>query len=255
MEILKPDLSPGMERNCFVSSHMKHDSDLISKQNTDKSQHIRMWQQNNYLTDSGIHSALGTHTPSISSKVGTEDADADDSFNYHKSNMPQWFNSSLNLTESLLSPGTPSSSSVLGVDSLSDIVGASHSTGNIDFRSSKLLEIDTDEAASAIPELVKLIKDEDDQVIIYQSAMMVFQLSKSEAIDALIKSWDMLNCIISALDRTEDPETVRFLSGTLYNISQTQIGLKVSYYTFILYLGYICCKLHTLFSKAFKLFG
>ncbi|CAH8529630.1 unnamed protein product [Heterobilharzia americana] len=195
------------------------DADGVSTQTVDKCQRVKMWQQTNYLSDSGIHSAVGTHTPSISSKMGVDDTEADDRyFGQKPGHLPHWsstFPLSVNPSDScLLSPATPSTSSILGVDSLSD-VGGSHSA-----------KIDTDEAAGAIPELVKLIKDEDDQVIIYQSSMMVFQLSKSEAIDALIKSRDMIDCIISALDRTEDPETVRFLAGTLYNISQMQPGLK-----------------------------
>ncbi|CAH8551449.1 unnamed protein product [Schistosoma rodhaini] len=205
------------------------DTDSVSTQMVDKCHRVKMWQQTNYLSDSGIHSAVGTHTPSISSKVECDDTEADDRYFTQKpDHLPQWssFPLSVNPSDScLLSPATPSTSSILGVDSLSD-VGGSHSASNVDLRGNKLPEIDTDEAAGAIPELVKLIKDEDDQVIIYQSSMMVFQLSKSEAIDALIKSRDMIDCIISALDRTEDPETVRFLAGTLYNISQMQPGLK-----------------------------
>ncbi|CAH8846732.1 unnamed protein product [Trichobilharzia szidati] len=206
------------------------DSDGVSTQMVDKCQRVKMWQQTNYLSDSGIQSAVGTHTPSISSKMGIDDTEVDDRYFSQKcGHLPQWsstFPLSVNPSDScLLSPATPSTSSILGVDSLSD-VGGSHSASNVDLRGNKLPEIDTDEAAGAIPELVKLIKDEDDQVIIYQSSMMVFQLSKSEAIDALIKSRDMIDCIISALDRTEDPETVRFLAGTLYNISQMQPGLK-----------------------------
>lgn len=207
------------------------DADSVPSQMVDKCHRVKMWQQTNYLSDSGIHSAVGTHTPSISSKVECDDAEVDDRYLTQKpGHLPHWssFPLSVNPSDScLLSPATPSTSSILGVDSLSD-VGGSHSASNVDLRGNKLPEIDTDEAAGAIPELVKLIKDEDDQVIIYQSSMMVFQLSKSEAIDALIKSRDMIDCIISALDRTEDPETVRFLAGTLYNISQMQPGLKVS---------------------------
>ncbi|VDQ03552.1 unnamed protein product [Trichobilharzia regenti] len=190
------------------------DSDGVSTQMVDKCQRVKMWQQTNYLSDSGIQSAVGTHTPSISSKMGIDDTEVDDRYFSQKCGpLPQWsstFPLSVNPSDScLLSPATPSTSSILGVDSLSD-VGGSHSASNVDLRGNKLPEIDTDEAAGAIPELVKLIKDEDDQVIIYQSSMMVFQLSKSEAIDALIKSRDMIDCIISALDRTEDPETAIF---------------------------------------------
>lgn len=207
---------------CFEESYSDH--------RMNKCHEIKMWQKNNYMTDSGIHSAMSTHTPSVISKSGREDDDR--YLTQHTGSYGGWPTSlppPINPTDScVLSPATPSSCSVLGIDSLADTPGGSHSASCVDLRGNKLSELDTDEAAIAIPELVKLIKDEDDQVIIYQSSMMVFQLSKSEAIDALIKSADMIDCIIAALDRTDDPETVRFLSGTLYNMSQTQMGLKVS---------------------------
>ncbi|KAA3673637.1 catenin beta 1 [Paragonimus westermani] len=194
-----------------------------------KCEQIKVWQQSSYLSDSGIHTAAGTNTPSVSSKAGIEENELEEHLVNQRSSFGQWPSFSLSVNpvdSSMLSPATPSTGSVLGIDALGDTPGGSYSASNMDLRGNKLPEIDTDEAASAIPELVKLIKDEDDQVIIYQSSMMVFQLSKSEAIDALIKSMEMIGCIISALGRTDDPETVRFLSGTLYNMSQTQTGLK-----------------------------
>ncbi|KAF8560540.1 hypothetical protein P879_07949 [Paragonimus westermani] len=194
-----------------------------------KCEQIKVWQQSSYLSDSGIHTAAGTNTPSVSSKAGIEENELDEHLINQRSSFGQWPSFPLSVNpgdSSMLSPATPSTGSVLGIDALGDTPGGSYSASNMDLRGNKLPEIDTDEAASAIPELVKLIKDEDDQVIIYQSSMMVFQLSKSEAIDALIKSMEMIGCIISALGRTDDPETVRFLSGTLYNMSQTQTGLK-----------------------------
>ncbi|THD18821.1 Beta-catenin [Fasciola hepatica] len=202
---------------------------VSSSQPLEKCQDVKLWQQSHYMADSGIHSALGTHTPSLSGKLGVDEVESDDHYQRGCS-FNQWPSFPLSANpgdSSLLSPATPSTGSVMGVDNLGDTPGGSHSTSNVDLRGNKLPDIDTDEAASAIPDLVKLIKDEDDQVIIYQSSMMVFQLSKSEAIDALIRSNEMIECIISALDRTDDPETVRLLSGTLYNMSQTQTGLKL----------------------------
>jgi len=42
------------------------------------------------------------------------------------------------------------------------------------------IQDDADLATRAIPELIKLLNDED-QVVVYQAAMMVHQLSKKEA--------------------------------------------------------------------------
>jgi len=42
----------------------------------DSSQQTMMWQQNQYLTDSGIHSSSTTQAPSISSKHGLDHLEA-----------------------------------------------------------------------------------------------------------------------------------------------------------------------------------
>lgn len=200
----------------------------------DKKQQTRLWQQNQYLADSGIQSALTTHTPSINSKGNLDEIEPEESILSQASGpyVPAWSSSgpmSVYPSEScLLSPGTPSASSIIGMDHNSEVTGmpCSRSDATMDMRGNKISDLDTDEAENAIPELVRLIKDEDDKFVIYQASTMVFHLSKSEAIDALIQSKEMISCILSALDPTGDPETVRLLAGTLYNMSQTQTGLK-----------------------------
>lgn len=227
--------SRGELSNC---SYLSESYDLLEApmQPLDKKQQTRMWQKSQYMADSGIQSAMTTHTPSINSKLSLEEIEPEESILSQASGpyVPAWSSSgpmSVYPSEScLLSPGTPSASSLIGLDH-SDVgsMTCSRSDNQLDPRGNKLPDIDTDEAESAIPELVRLIKDEDDKFVIYQASTMVFQLSKSEAIDALIQSKEMISCILSALDPTGDPETVRFLSGTLYNMSQTQTGLKVSH--------------------------
>uniref|UniRef100_A0A0X3PKH1 Catenin beta n=1 Tax=Schistocephalus solidus TaxID=70667 RepID=A0A0X3PKH1_SCHSO len=217
-------------------SYLSETYDLLEApmQPLDKKQQTRLWQQNQYLADSGIQSALTTHAPSINSKLSIEEIEPDESILSQASGpyVPAWSSSgpmSAYPSEScLLSPGTPSAGSVIGMEPGNDVTSltCSRSDPHVDPRGNKFPDIGTDEAESAIPELVRLIKDEDDQVVIYQASTMVFQLSKSEAIDALIQSKEMISCILSALNRTDDPETVRFLAGTLYNMSQTQTGLK-----------------------------
>ncbi|KAM7537456.1 hypothetical protein Aperf_G00000070825 [Anoplocephala perfoliata] len=200
----------------------------------DKKQQTRLWQQNQYLADSGIQSALTTHTPSITSKGNLDEIEPEESILSQASGpyVPAWSSSgpmSVYPSEScLLSPGTPSASSIIGIDPNSEVssMTCSRSDAPMDPRGNKISDLDTDEAENAIPELVRLIKDEDDKFVIYQASTMVFHLSKSEAIDALIQSKEMISCILSALDPTGDPETVRLLAGTLYNMSQTQTGLK-----------------------------
>lgn len=221
----------------------------------DKKQQTRLWQQNQYLADSGIQSALTTHTPSITSKGNLDEIEPEESILSQASGpyVPAWSSSgpmSVYPSEScLLSPGTPNASSIIGMDPNSEVssMTCSRSDAPMDPRGNKISDLDTDEAENAIPELVRLIKDEDDKFVIYQASTMVFHLSKSEAIDALIQSKEMISCILSALDPTGDPETVRLLAGTLYNMSQTQTGLKVS--VFIIHLPHLLgnfpCQLRT----------
>ncbi|VDK23493.1 unnamed protein product [Taenia asiatica] len=217
-------------------SYLSETYDLLEApmQPLDKKQQTRLWQQNQYLADSGIQSALTTHTPSINSKGNLDEIEPEESILSQASGpyVPAWSSSgpmSVYPSEScLLSPGTPSASSIIGMDHNSEVAGMTcpRSDATMDIRGNKISDLDTDEAENAIPELVRLIKDEDDKFVIYQASTMVFHLSKSEAIDALIQSKEMISCILSALDPTGDPETVRLLAGTLYNMSQTQTGLK-----------------------------
>uniref|UniRef100_A0A5K3FEW1 Catenin delta 2 n=1 Tax=Mesocestoides corti TaxID=53468 RepID=A0A5K3FEW1_MESCO len=230
------NLSRGELSSC---SYLSETYDLLEApmQSLDKKQQTRLWQQNQYLTDSGIQSALTTHTPSINSKGNVDEVEPDESILSQTSGqfVPVWSSSgpmSVYPSEScLLSPGTPSAGSIIGMDPSGEVASmtCSRSEAPIDPRGNKISDLDTDEAENAIPELVRLIKDEDDKFVIYQASTMVFHLSKSEAIDALIQSKEMISCILSALDPTGDPETVRLLAGTLYNMSQTQTGLKVSF--------------------------
>ncbi len=235
-------------------SYLSESYDLLEApmQSIDKKQQTRLWQQKQYLVDSGIQSALTTHTPSINSKGNIDEVEPEESVLSQASGpyVHAWSSSgpmSVYPSEScLLSPGTPSASSIIGLDPSTEVASmtCSRSDAPVDPRGNKLSDIDTDEAENAIPDLVRLIKDEDDKFVIYQASTMVFHLSKSEAIDALIQSKEMISCILSALDPTGDPETVRLLAGTLYNMSQTQTGLKVgAYFLFITFLGNIPCKL------------
>merc|ERR1712165_668657 len=74
---------------------------------------------------------------------------------------------------------------------------------------------DADLATRAIPELIKLLNDED-QVVVSQAAMMVHQLSKKEASrHAIMNSPQMITALIRAMANTDDIETTRCAAGTL----------------------------------------
>ena len=84
---------------------------------------------------------------------------------------------------------------------------------------------DADLATRAIPELIKLLNDED-QVVVSQAAMMVHQLSKKEASrHAIMNSPQMIQALVRALAATNDLETTKGAVGTLHNLSHHRQGL------------------------------
>merc|ERR1719211_867898 len=84
---------------------------------------------------------------------------------------------------------------------------------------------DADLATRAIPELIKLLNDED-QVVVSQAAMMVHQLSKKEASrHAIMNSPLMVAALVKALANTSDLESTKGAVGTLHNLSHHRQGL------------------------------
>ena len=80
-------------------------------------------------------------------------------------------------------------------------------------------------ASCAIPELARLLNDED-HVVVSQAAMMVHQLSKKEASrHAILNSPQMVGTLIHGVGTTPDPETLRCIAGTLHNLSHHRQGL------------------------------
>lgn len=84
---------------------------------------------------------------------------------------------------------------------------------------------DADLATRAIPELIKLLNDED-QVVVSQAAMMVHQLSKKEASrHAIMNSPQMVAALVRAISNSNDLETTKGAVGTLHNLSHHRQGL------------------------------
>lgn len=84
---------------------------------------------------------------------------------------------------------------------------------------------DADLATRAIPELIKLLNDED-QVVVSQAAMMVHQLSKKEASrHAIMNSPQMVAALVRAISNSNDLETTKGAVGTLHKLSHHRQGL------------------------------
>ena len=90
---------------------------------------------------------------------------------------------------------------------------------------------DADLATRAIPELVKLLSDED-QVVVNKAATLVHQLSRKEASrHAIMQSPDMIAALIRAITDSADQETTRCAAGILHNLSQHRQGLLAIFKT------------------------
>lgn len=84
---------------------------------------------------------------------------------------------------------------------------------------------DAELATRALPELMKLLNDED-SVVVTQASMMVHQLSKKEASrHALMNSPQMVTSLVRAMASTTDIEVTKNAAGILQNLSQHRQGL------------------------------
>lgn len=88
-------------------------------------------------------------------------------------------------------------------------------------------QYDADLATRALPELIKLLND-DDPVVVGQAAMIVLQLSKKEASrHALATSSQLIKALLHILEHSNDIETTRVVSEVIHNLSENSQGLLV----------------------------
>ncbi|XP_069107945.1 catenin beta-like [Argopecten irradians] len=221
-----------------------------------KQQETMMWSQNTYMQDSGIHSGATTQAPSISSKGGMKDEmeeptatqdnmdtsrmmfDWDQGYNpgytqeqvdevsrqlnqtrtqrVRDAMFPETLDESMQIPSTQIHPDEPTAVQRLAEPSQM----LKHAVINlINYQD------DADLATRAIPELTKLLNDED-QVVVSQAAMMVHQLSKKEASrHAIMNSPQMVAALVRAMSNTNDMETTRCAAGTLHNLSHHRQGL------------------------------
>ncbi|XP_051529140.1 junction plakoglobin-like [Myxocyprinus asiaticus] len=84
---------------------------------------------------------------------------------------------------------------------------------------------DAELATRAIPELTKLLND-DDQVVVNKAAMIVNQLTRKEASRrAMMQSPQMVAAVVRAMQNTSDMETTRATASILHNLSHHREGL------------------------------
>ncbi|XP_074041274.1 armadillo segment polarity protein isoform X5 [Leptinotarsa decemlineata] len=200
-----------------------------------------MWQQNSYMDDSGIHSAGATAVPSLTGKE-EEDMDLfmDQGYQGFTQDQVDEMNNQLNQTRSqrvraAMFPETLEEGQ-LRIEIPSTQFDPGHQTAVQRLAEpSQMLkhavvnlinyQDDADLATRAIPELIKLLNDED-QVIVSQAAMMVHQLSKKEASrHAIMNSPQMVAALVRAISNSNDLETTKGAVGTLHKLSHHRQGL------------------------------
>uniref|UniRef100_A0A8C5HJH0 Catenin beta-1-like n=1 Tax=Gouania willdenowi TaxID=441366 RepID=A0A8C5HJH0_GOUWI len=201
---------------------------------------VSQWQQQSYL-DSGIQSGVTTTAPSLSGK-GNPDAEEDDPTLYdwefnppftpeapeiegyamtraqrvRAAMFPETLEEGIQIPPTQLDAAHPTAVQRLAEPSQM----LKHAVVNlINYQD------DAELATRAIPELTKLLNDED-QVVVNKAAVMVHQLSKKEASrHALMRSPQMVSAVVRAMQNTGDVETARCSAGTLHNLSHHREGL------------------------------
>ncbi|XP_019744944.1 junction plakoglobin a [Hippocampus comes] len=84
---------------------------------------------------------------------------------------------------------------------------------------------DAELATRAVPELTKLLNDED-QVVVSKAAQIVNQLTRKEASrHALMQSPQVVSAVVRAMQNTNDMETARATASILHNLSHKREGL------------------------------
>uniref|UniRef100_A0A6B2E522 Armadillo segment polarity protein n=1 Tax=Phlebotomus kandelakii TaxID=1109342 RepID=A0A6B2E522_9DIPT len=203
-----------------------------------------MWQQNSYMGDSGIHSGAVTQVPSLSGKEDDE-MDGDPLMFDLDQGFPQNFtqdqvddiNQQLSQTRSqrvraamfpeTLEEGIEIPSTQFDPQQPTAVQRLSEPSQMLKHAVVNLINYqdDADLATRAIPELIKLLNDED-QVVVSQAAMMVHQLSKKEASrHAIMNSPQMVAALVRAISNSNDLETTKGAVGTLHNLSHHRQGL------------------------------
>ncbi|XP_065173731.1 armadillo segment polarity protein isoform X2 [Atheta coriaria] len=198
-----------------------------------------MWQQNSYMGDSGVHSGAATQVPSL---TGKEDEDMDffdldqglqgftqdqvddmnNQLNQTRSQrvraamFPETLEEGIEIPSTQFDPGNQTAVQRLAEPSQM----LKHAVVNlINYQD------DADLATRAVPELIKLLNDED-QVVVSQAAMMVHQLSKKEASrHAIMNSPQMVAALVRAISNSNDLETTKAAVGTMHKLSHHRQGL------------------------------
>merc|ERR1711953_1060183 len=179
------------------------------------------WQLEHFVPDSGYSSAAISSCQTSSHKYSKME-DMNQQLNQTRSQrvraamFPETLEEGLEIPSTQLDPAQPTAVQRLAEPSQM----LKHAVVNlINYQD------DADLATRAIPELIKLLND-DDQVVVSQAAMMVHQLSKKEASrHAIMSSPQMVQALVKTISNPSDLESTKGAVGTLHNLSHHRQGL------------------------------
>ncbi|XP_048028493.1 junction plakoglobin a [Megalobrama amblycephala] len=195
---------------------------------------VTEWQQSYYGTDSGIQSGATTVR---SDEDGTEYSTKKITYTTTITENPAEVESQYNMTRAQRVRAAMFPETVMeGTSILSTQIDSSQQT-NVQKLAEPSQQLkaaiihlinyqdDAELATRAIPELTKLLND-DDQVVVNKAAMIVNQLTRKEASRrALMQSPQMVAAVVRAMQNTSDMETTRATASILHNLSHQREGL------------------------------
>uniref|UniRef100_A0A4W3JE96 Junction plakoglobin n=1 Tax=Callorhinchus milii TaxID=7868 RepID=A0A4W3JE96_CALMI len=206
---------------------------------TDVTSKVSHWQQS--YVDSGIQSGMTTTSPSLSGKGNPEDDPAANWFSDTNACFVDNVTSDIEqflihvranrLREAMfpetLEKGTYILSTQTEASQQTNVQKLSEPSQMLKAAIVQLINYqdDAELATRAIPELTKLLNDED-QVVVSKAAMIVNQLSKKDAsCRALVQSPQMVAAVVRTMQNTSDMETARCAAGILHNLSHHREGM------------------------------
>ncbi|XP_069763248.1 junction plakoglobin-like isoform X2 [Narcine bancroftii] len=209
--------------------------------NSESTSKVTQWQQS-YM-DSGIHSGMNTNVPSLSGKGNLEDDDVWKQGRYTVTTTTYTTKQLPEMEEQLastrgqrvraamfpetLESGTRILSPQMDLGQETNVQKLSESSQMLKAAIVQLINYqdDAELATRAIPELTKLLNDED-QVIVCKATMIVNQLVKKDAsCRALEQSPQMVAAVVRTMQNTSDMETARHAAGILHNFSHHHDGM------------------------------
>jgi len=222
------------QQHYSVHQQQHHSMGLNLPDASSSSEKALMWGSSGYMTESGY----STQAPSISGSIdpfGTNNTDQLDS-TMSCNNM----DTTASITATTIMPAASNSNDWNYNKMASNTAAAApqpqaqpQAQQSIERPSEAACDEDSDNAVAnwmnyqdnsemalkAIPELLKLITDED-LIVVQQAAILFNQMSRNEGPRmALIQTSNAVQCLVDCLNTTADLETARSLVGTLYSVS------------------------------------